>query len=181
MKCDCLICRKNKAGLVNDLIGQGKNFTQIIKELRKENRITEGVLQKHLRLTNQGQLIAAKTQEINSEQANGFDFNSIVFDKYNFEETDPTSIVEYLQKSLLFMYMRQLEIVANEQAKKYSGEDDGGWGFYQLLRLEKIEKMLHNIYPIHIFANQRIAMDVVARMGYKITLDVADVPINTDP
>jgi hypothetical protein len=129
----------------------------------------------------QGQLIPAKSQElVDSSQANGFDFNSISFDNYNFEEDNPTSIVEYLQKSLLFMYMRQLEIVANEQAKKYLGEEDGEGGFYQLLKLEKIERMLHNIYPIHIYANQRIAMDVVARMGYKLTLNTLDVPTNTD-
>lgn len=170
MNCDCIICRRNKADLVIKLLNEGKDFKQILSEVRKSHRVSDGVLEKHLRLTGNSEIIPPKN--VNSAlvaNTNHFDFNSINFDEYNFDENNPESVIEYFQKCLLFMYGRQLQIVAAEQNEKYQGGDSSG--LTEFLKLEKIEGMLHKIYPIHIFANQRIAMDVIARMGYKIILD----------
>ena len=60
MNCDCIICRRNKADLVTTLIDEGKDFKQILTELRKSHRVSDGVLAKHLRLTGNAELIPAK-------------------------------------------------------------------------------------------------------------------------
>lgn len=180
MNCDCIICRKDKATLVTALINENKDFKQILTELKKSHRVNDSTLIKHLRLSGHSNLIPAKPviSALVETTTNSFDFNSIDFDEYSFDDGNPESIIEYFQKALLFMYGRQLQIVAAEQNEKYQGSE--GNGLTEFLKLEKIEGMLHRIYPIHIFANQRIAMDVIARMGYKLVLSADDVQVNTN-
>ncbi|MHC0068429.1 hypothetical protein ACWATR_37130 [Nostoc sp. UIC 10890] len=157
-----------------------------MKEVRKHHRISEGVLEKHLKAFGQLDLIPEKklTPTSQTNASKQFDFNSVNFEEYSFDENNPENVIEYFQKALLFMYGRQLQIVASIQERVYLGFDEDDYqSNSEWLKLEKIEGMLHRIYPIHIFANQRIALDVVSRMGYQITLpgdNINVIPIETD-
>jgi hypothetical protein len=99
----------------------------------------------------------------------GYDLNNIDFSEYDFDLNKPDSILEYLQKAHLFIYLKQLEIVTREQETYINGITDDPPG-YSISKLGQLQKLLDNISGISILADQSAALRKVLLMGYNLSL-----------
>ena len=176
MNCKCKICRNNLAESVNSWYVDGFSLSQINEKLQNENSIiiTEKAIQRHLESfglevesENSNRAITMIQHQPKSTEPLGYDLNNITFDEYDFDETSPTSIIAYLQKTHLHMYLRQIEIVCKEQEQYYKGEvAEAPHG--SLNRLKTMFELFDNITGISLYANQQAAIQKVESMGLKV-------------
>jgi hypothetical protein len=176
MTCKCKICRNNLTESVNKWYVDGFSLTQIVEKLQQENKltITEKTVQRHLETFNLGirpentnNAINLVENQIKSKESLEYDLNNITFDKYNFDDHDPISAITYLQKAHLHLYLRQLEIVCNEQERYYKGEAiEVSHG--SIIRLKMLFDLLDNITGISLYANQQAAIQKIESMGLKV-------------
>lgn len=174
--CKCRICKNNETQTVNDKFEDGLSFSEIQVYLKsKYIEISDLALMRHFESfgynlsanDSTNEIEITPTQVISKEPLN-YDLNNINFDSYNFDVTDSKSVMSYLQKCHLNLYLRQLQIVTAEQ-ENYLVGDSPNPPRQSIMLLEKLLKMMDKISGISLIANQSQAIQILERMGYKIT------------
>jgi hypothetical protein len=175
--CGCKICRKSLGTVVNNLVNDGLSLSDTLKLLENEHsiKVTEKLLQRHLNAFDIQYQIKRPVQKINDSRDNNdiphelivVNLNEISLEKYDFNLDEPLSIIRYLQKTHLALYLKQLELVHREQL-----EFELGLNFNPPNTTIRGAKLLYEIYEastaINVYANQQAAIRTVEAMGLKV-------------
>lgn len=164
--CGCKICKAGLGEYVNELITDGNSPDYVIETLADEElNISKKLLKKHLYAFD----IPYPYQELSEIcTVNKVDLNQIDFSEYNFDDNQPESIIGYLQKINLKIYLNQLKITVQAQNDVLDGKaPDVPVDVFK--NLVAAHAMLDKITGMGIRVNQAEAIKTVEAMGFTIT------------
>jgi hypothetical protein len=119
--CGCKICKANLGEYSNQLIVDGISPKNVLEMLLKRGiKTTEKLLKKHLSAF-QIPYPESETEVIDCEPIT-VDLNKIDFSEYNFNPNDIESIIGYLQKINLKIYLNQSRITLQAQQDVIDGK-----------------------------------------------------------
>ncbi|WP_414589222.1 hypothetical protein [Scytonema sp. PCC 10023] len=171
-RCNCKICRNSLAEFTNGLAESGLGFSAIKKRLKDHYNFetTETVIKRHLQSFD----LIRSEQETTAIEIDDFEYPTFALDdiglqlqQYDFDPKNPLSIIQYLQKCHLGIYLKQLAIVY----QKVSEYEQGLRGLpptTEINDLKKLFELLDSITGISVFSNQQAAIQKVQNMGYSI-------------
>lgn len=121
--CGCKICKANLGEYVNELItAERVSSKEVLKILQDEKvPVTEKLLKKHLSAFSIPYPENTNDEIINCEPIK-VDLNKIDFSEYAFEANKPDSIIAYLQKVNLKIYLNQAKITMQAQQDLIDGK-----------------------------------------------------------
>ena len=162
--CNCKICQNDYGEEVNEMILNGSSPVTVIQELNQlQINVTEDELKQHLE--NYGiKLEESKTLDNISQTV---DLNSLDFSEYLFEENNPISVIGYLQKINLKIYLNQTKITLIEQDKYLSGLTDE-IDSNTFKNLAVAFKILADSTGMNVMINQQEAIKAVESMGLEV-------------
>ena len=179
-QCNCKICRNNLTDIVNSKGNDNISFLAIKKYLidSHELDVTENVIKRHLKVygidrsdkgsNSTNTVIVEANEGVIDKRGNiTIDLNDINLDNYDFDESDPRTIVRYLQKTHLGLYLKQLEIAYQEVTEYQLGIREN-YPTVAVNNLKKLFELLDSITGISIYSNQQAAIKTVESMGLKI-------------
>lgn len=122
--CGCKICKANLGEYTNELITvENISPKEVLKILQDENiKVTEGLLRKHLSAFGIPYPESTKDDEIVNCEPIKVDLNKIDFSEYDFDADKPDSIIAYLQKINLKIYLNQTKITLQAQQDVIDGK-----------------------------------------------------------
>jgi hypothetical protein len=120
--CGCKICKANLGEYTNQLINDGVTPKKVLEILQEKSlNITERLLKKHLSAFGISYPENMKDEVINCEPVT-VDLNKIDFSEYDFDSNNPESIIAYLQKINLKIYLNQTKITLQAQQDVIDGK-----------------------------------------------------------
>jgi hypothetical protein len=121
--CGCKICKANLGEYVNELITvESVSPKEVLKILQDENvTVSEKLLKKHLSAFGIPYPENMKDDVISCEPVK-VDLNKIDFSEYDFDADKPESIIAYLQKINLKIYLNQTKITIQAQQDVIDGK-----------------------------------------------------------
>lgn len=121
--CGCKICKANLGEYVNELITvESVSPKEVLKILQDENvKVTEKLLKKHLSAFSISYPETMKYEGEHWEPVK-VDLNKIDFSEYDFDSNKPDSIIAYLQKINLKIYLNQTKITIQAQQDVIDGK-----------------------------------------------------------
>ena len=182
--CGCKICKANLGEFTNELILTGEPPNKVLTELENQGlTVSKKLLKKHL---------AAFEIEYPNEQFNDeileckpvtINLNEIDFTEYNFDINQPESVIAYLQKLNLKVYLNQMRITLQMQQDVIDGKIPSVPS--EVLRnLAVAFQILDKSTAMAIRVNQSEAIKTVESMGFTIAdknyLLPSNVPSKTD-
>jgi hypothetical protein len=120
--CGCKICNAGLGDFTNELILAGESPLTVIQELENKGvRVSKKVLKKHL---------AAFDIDYPSENTNELEecrpvtvvLNEVDFSEYKFDINQPESVIAYLQRLNLKVYLNQMRITLQAQQDVIDGK-----------------------------------------------------------
>jgi hypothetical protein len=165
--CGCKICKADLGDYTNQLIISGFSPKDVLKTLEERKvKITERLLKKHL----SGFQIPypeSDNNEIIECEPIKVDLNKIDFSQYNFDFNNIESIIGYLQKINLKIYLNQTRITLQAQQDVIDGRSlDMPKEIMQNLAVAF--QILDKSTGISTHVNQQEAIKVVEAMGLMI-------------
>ncbi|GEM_PF-4197005 len=120
--CGCKICKSNLGEYTNELINDGISPKKVLEILESKGlKTTEKLLKKHLAAY--GIYIPEKMKsEDGSYEPITVDLNKIDFSEYDFDPNNIESIIGYLQKINLKIYLNQAQITLQAQQDVKEGK-----------------------------------------------------------
>lgn len=120
--CGCKICKASLGEYTNQLINDGVTPKKVLEILQEKGlKITERLLKKHLSAFGISYPENMKDEIINCEPIR-VDLNKIDFSEYDFDSNNPESIIAYLQKINLKIYLNQTKITLQAQQDVIDGK-----------------------------------------------------------
>ncbi|NJM22785.1 MAG: hypothetical protein HC907_30805 [Richelia sp. SM1_7_0] len=120
--CGCKICKANLGDYTNQLINDGVTPKKVLEILQEKGlKVTERLLKKHLSAFGISYPENMKDEIINCEPIT-VDLNKIDFSEYDFDSNNPESIIAYLQKINLKIYLNQTRITLQAQQDVIDGK-----------------------------------------------------------
>ena len=182
--CNCKICRNGLTDVVNSKAKDNISYSSIKKYLDSNHNlnVTENVIKRHLKAygiednkqstnhtthTTLNDILTSVNGVIDNQNRILIDLNDIRLDKYNFDENDARTIVRYLQKIHLGLYLKQVEI-AYKEIEEYQCGLREIYPNIAVNNLKKLFELLDNLTGITIYSNQQAAIKTVESMGLKI-------------
>lgn len=165
--CGCKICKASLGEYTNQLIIDGVSPKDVLEMLQKrELKTTEKLLKKHLSAfqisypsTNDSEVVHGEPVKV--------DLNKIDFSQYSFDENDIESIIGYLQKVNLKIYLNQSKITLQAQQDVIDGKSpDMPREIMQNLAVAF--QILDKSTGISTHVNQQSAIKTVEAMGLTI-------------
>lgn len=181
--CGCKICKANLGEFTNELILTGEPPNKVLAELESQGLIvSRKLLKNHL---------AAFEIEYPSENWDStdidckpvtIDLNDIDFSEYNFDINQPESVIAYLQKLNLKVYLNQMKITLQVQQDVIAGKAPNV-PTEVLRNLAIAYGILDKSTAMNVRVNQQIAIKVVESMGLTVQNQsyLPDVQITSDP
>jgi hypothetical protein len=165
--CGCKICKAGLGEIVNELITSGNSPKSVIKYLQDNGlEVSRELLRKHLSAFGIAMPDKNKDEVLICEPVT-VDLNKIDFSEYDFELSNPESIVSYLQKLNLKVYLNQLKITLQAQEDVIKGDcPDMPREIMQNLALAY--QILDKSSALGIRINQQEAIKIVESMGMTI-------------
>jgi hypothetical protein len=165
--CGCKICKANLGEYINQLIISGFSPKDVLKTLQERNvKTTEKLLKKHLSAFEIPYPESDDSEMIECEPIK-VDLNKIDFFQYNFDYNDIESIIAYLQKINLKIYLNQTRITLQAQQDVIDGKSP-----------DMPKEIMHNLAVafqildkstgVSTHVNQQEAIKVVEAMGLTI-------------
>ncbi len=167
--CGCKICKNDLGEFTNELILSGESPKSVLAELEKKGlTVSKKLLKKHL-----------AAFEIDYPHEQNFDdsieckpvtieLNDIDFSEYNFDINQPESVIAYLQKLNLKVYLNQMRITLQMQQDVIDGKAPSVPA--EVLRnLATAYQILDKSTAMGIRINQQQAIKVVEAMGFTIS------------
>lgn len=166
--CGCKICKANLGEFTNELILNGESPKNVLKTLQERNiKVTEKLLKKHLSAYEIYIPDKIETEESYTGEAIKVDLNRIDFSEYDFDVNDMESIVRYLQKINLKIYLNQSKITLQAQEDVINGKSPD-IPKEILQNLAVAFQILDKSTGISTHINQQEAIKVVEAMGLLI-------------
>jgi hypothetical protein len=163
--CGCKICKANLGEFTNELILNGESPKNVLKALQERNiKVTEKLLKKHLSAYEIYIPDKIETEESYTGEPIKVDLNRIDFSEYDFEVDDMESIVRYLQKINLKIYLNQSKITLQAQEDVINGKSPD-IPKEILQNLAVAFQILDKSTGISTYINQQEAIKVVEAMG----------------
>lgn len=162
--CGCKICKANLGEYTNQLIISDFSPKEVLKLLQNRGlKTTEKLLKKHLSAfqipyaeNNKNEVIECETVKV--------DLNKIDFSEYSFDPNDIESIIGFLQKINLKIYLNQSRITLQAQQDVINGNSpDMPKEIMQNLAIAY--QILDKSTGLSIHVNQQEAIKVVEAMG----------------
>ena len=170
-RCNCKICRNNLSDTVNDLYLSGVNQVFILEMLKNTHQliINKSVLTRHLESFEllEESTVKEHKQVINSSNQISVDLNNLSLVDYDFDIQKPESVIAYIQKIHLAIYLKQLEIVAQEIIEYQMGTREVPPSV-AINNLKKLFDVLDRTTGIEVTVNQQKAIQVVETLGFKL-------------
>jgi hypothetical protein len=181
--CGCKICKANLGDYTNQLINDSVSPNQVLKILQDKGfKTTERLLKKHLSAFGISYPETMK-DEITTCEPVKVDLNKIDFSEYDFEPDNPESIIAYLQKINLKIYLNQTKITLQAQQDVINGKSpDMPKEIMQNLAVAF--QILDKSTGLSVHVNQQEAIKTVESMGLTVQnssniLLPSNVPSNT--
>lgn len=182
--CGCKICKAGLGEFTNRLILEGESPKSVLAELKKQGvTVTIKLLKRHLAAFE----IDYPAEQFPSESSsNGLvhqpvtiELNDIDFSEYNFDINQPESVIAYLQKLNLKVYLNQIRITLQVQQDVIDGKAlDVPHDVLKNLAIAY--EILNKSTGMNVRINQQEAIRVVEAMGFIISnknyLFPSDVP-----
>ena len=166
--CGCKICKANLGEFTNELILNGESPKNVLKALQERNiKVTEKLLKKHLSAYEIYIPDKIETEESYTGEPIKVDLNRIDFSEYDFDVNDMESIVRYLQKINLKIYLNQSKITLQAQEDVINGKSPD-IPKEILQNLAVAFQILDKSTGISTHINQQEAIKVVEAMGLLI-------------
>lgn len=166
--CGCKICKANLGEYVNELITvENVSPKEVLQILQNEGvNASDRLLKKHLSAYSIEYPETMKDELIDCEPIT-VDLNKIDFSQYNFDANNPESIIGYLQKINLKIYLNQATITLQAQQDVIDGKcPDMPREIMQNLAVAF--QILEKSTAINIHINQAEAIKTVEAMGLTI-------------
>lgn len=163
--CNCKACRKGLGETVNKL-AQSKPISEIASTLRFKNGvdISELALRDHFRYF---AIIPIETTGSASTKKQPLNLNDLTLDQWGLTIDDPAKVVSFVQEKLLALAMRQMQIVAQEQADYLEGESPFPPSKEQIGNLRVLMSLADRFTSISLQSNQQQAIRIVQALGYE--------------
>lgn len=172
--------------IINQLANDGIGIPTLKKKLKNEFNlnVTENVIKRHL--DKYGILPNETNQNIESPVISGVvdtqnritvSLNDINLDGYNFDKDSPNSIVAYLQKCHLGIYLKQLEITYQELEEYHQGLREIP-PTIAIRNLRMLFELLDSITGISVYSNQQAAINSLINKGYDVRFGKTNAETN---
>jgi hypothetical protein len=165
--CGCKICKAGLGDITNDLIVNGDSPKSVIDFLQSKGvKVSMALLKKHLAAfelsipdKNNDSVIVCEPVTV--------DLNKIDFTEYEFDDSNPESIISYLQKINLKIYLNQSKITLKAQQDVLTGTaPDMPREVIQNLAIAY--QILEKSAGLSMRINQNEALKVVQDMGFTV-------------
>lgn len=165
--CGCKICKAGLGEMTNRGILEGISPKDILKALEKEGvKVSVTLLKKHLAAFSIP-YPEEKTEAVIKQEPIKVDLNKIDFTQYNFEPNNIESIIGFLQKINLKIYLNQSKITLQAQEDVLNGRcPDVPKEIFQNLAVAF--QILEKSTGMSVHINQQEAIRVVEAMGLSI-------------
>lgn len=166
--CGCKICKANLGEFTNELILTGEPPNKVLLELEKQGlTVSKKLLKKHLAAFEIDYPIDNwDSVEIDCKPVT-VNLNDINFDEYNFDINQPESIIAYLQKLNLKVYLNQMKITLQVQQDVIDGKAPNV-PTEVLRNLAIAYEILNKSTGMNVRVNQQEALKVVESLGFTI-------------
>lgn len=168
ISCGCEICKNNLGKYTNGLANEGYSLKEIVENLKNQGlNIDKKLVLKHLNayditLKNDNDVKKSSGDIVNT------DLKSFDFSKYDFDITQPISIISYLQKLHLKIHLNQAELLLKYQNDVLSGDSEDVPSD-ALKNIAISWKILSEVSGINVYVNQQNAIRTVESMGLIIS------------
>lgn len=165
--CGCKICKNDLGEFTNELILSGESPKSVLAELEKKGlTVSKKLLKKHLAAF---EIDYPHENSISDQicEPVTIELNDIDFTQYDFDINQVESIIAYLQKLNLKVYLNQLQITLQAQQNVIDGKAPGvpSEVFKNLaIACEILEKST----GMRVMVNQQQAIKTVEAMGLTI-------------
>ena len=165
--CGCKICKAGLGNSTNELILNGESPKSVLNTLQHNGlKASENLLKKHLSAYSIPYPERAKNEIVSCEPIQ-VDLNKIDFSEYNFDQHDIESIIGYLQKINLKIYLNQSKITLQAQQDILEGISIDMPK--EILQNQAIAfQILEKSTGLAIHVNQQEAVKVVEAMGLTV-------------
>lgn len=166
--CGCKICKNDFGEMVNDLIIDGDSLKSVLKFLENNGvKVSKKLLQKHLDAFDIEYKDEKTTAMVEDCQPVTIELNKIDFSQYNFDENQPETIIAFLQKLNLKVYLNQIQIALQRQQDVINGKVPGVPSEV-FKNLAVAFQILEKSTAMGIQINQKEAIRVVESLGLKV-------------
>lgn len=166
--CGCKICKANLGEFTNELILTGEPPNEVLAELKNQGlTVTKKLLKKHLAAFEIDYPSEQFTDEIQECKAVTIELNDVDFSEYNFDINQPESVIAYLQKLNLKVYLNQMRITLQVQQDVIDGKAPNV-PTEVLRNLAIAYEILNKSTGINVRVNQSEAIKIVEAMGLTI-------------
>ncbi|MBD2342207.1 hypothetical protein H6G64_35400 [Calothrix sp. FACHB-156] len=166
--CGCKICKAELGDYTNQLIKDGLSPIKVLEILQNKGlKTTERLLKKHLSAFSIAYPETMKKDETVHCEPVTVDLNKIDFSEYDFDVNQPDSIIAYLQKINLKIYLNQTKITLKAQEDVINGNSpDMPKEIMQNLAVAF--QILDKSTGLSVHVNQQQAIKTVESMGLTV-------------
>lgn len=167
--CGCKICKAGLGELTNRLILEGESPIAVLQELEKQGvNASKKLLKKHLAAFEIDYPEEQYYEGIAECEPVTIELNDIDFSEYEFALDNPGSVITYLQKLNLKVYLNQMRITLQAQQDVIDGKAPSVPA--QILRnLAIAYGILDKSTAMSTQINQQQALKIVEAMGFDIS------------
>lgn len=175
--CGCKICKAGLGEFTNELILTGEAPKSVIEALQKQGVIvSKKLLKKHLAAF-EISYPDEPIDELDICEPVRIDLNEVDFSEYNFDINQPETVIAYLQKLNLKVYLNQLRITLQEQQNVIDGQAPNV-PKETMQNLAVAYQILDKSSAMGIRVNQQEAIKIVEAMGLTIQNQAYYLPNN---
>lgn len=173
--CGCKICKADLSEFTNELILNGESLKSVLDELQLKNcKVPASLLKKHLSAYSIDYTEFKDSEVINTEPIK-IDLNKIDFSQYNFEPDNIESIIGFLQKINLKIYLNQALITLQAQQDVING-DCPDMPREIMQNLAVAFQILEKSTGLGVRINQQEAIKVVESLGLLVQQSTVFLP-----
>ncbi|MEO1433572.1 MAG: hypothetical protein AAFS12_05400 [Cyanobacteria bacterium J06632_19] len=166
--CGCKICNADLGDFTNDLVIAGESLKSVINSLKEQGlNVSIKLLKKHLNAFEIEYVDEKTIAQIEDCQPITIDLNQIDFSKYNFDVNQPETVIAYLQKLNLKVYLNQLQIVLQLQQNMIDGKSPEV-PTDVLKNLAVAFQIFEKSTAMGILVNQKEAIRIVENLGLNV-------------
>lgn len=176
--CGCKICKGGLGEFTNELVLNGESPKSVLKKLQNKGiKTTEKLVRKHLSAYQLTFFEVVETELVTEPIK--VDLNKIDFSEYNFDGNNIESIIAYLQKINLKIYLNQSKITLQAQKDVIDGKCPDMPK--EVLQNQAIAfQILDKSTGMSIHINQQEAIKTVEAMGLSIQSQPIYLPSNAE-
>lgn len=166
--CGCKICKANLEKFTNELILTGEPPNKVLTELKNQGlTVSKKLLKKHLAAFEIEYPNEQFTEEIQECKPVTIQLNDVDFSEYSFDINQPESVIAYLQKLNLKVYLNQMRITLQMQQDVIDGKAPSV-PTEVLRNLAIAYEILNKSTGMNVRVNQQEAIKVIEAMGLTV-------------